>query len=104
MGELGLKKIIAALALLVLPACETVPVDGNASVVRENPGATRALRSCPRAIVRETGASGITLNTDIVIVEINQYIFDVPGQDRPWTCITDDAGAAQFIYPTRVIS
>lgn len=75
----------------------------EARAAGEAAGAARALRACPRAIARQTGAQAVTLNTEIVVVEVNQYIFDVPGEDRPWTCVTDDAGAPQFLYPARVI-
>ncbi len=102
------RAVIAAMggaAALVLTACDTVPADLDPGIVQDNPGAARALRACPRAISRETStpATGIALNTDIVVVEVNQYIFEVDGQERPWTCVTNDAGAPQFLYPTRVI-
>lgn len=97
-------KGLSTLAVLAgLSGCTDMPSSAEATLAGDAPGAARALRACPRAIARQTGASGITLNTEIVIVEINQYIFDVPGQEQPWTCVTDVAGAPKFLYPTRVI-
>src|SRR6056297_3205777 len=79
--------------MLGLAACDELPADLDPAFVQDNPGAARALRACPRTLARETGApvSVVRLNTDIVVVEVNQYIFEVDGQERPWTCVTDDA-------------
>jgi hypothetical protein len=105
MAGQAMKAALGGAMALALAGCEEVAVTADPGVTGDNPGAARALRACPRAISRQTGTppTGVRLNTDIVIVEVNQYIFEVDGQERPWTCVTDDAGGPQFLYPTRVI-
>lgn len=80
------------LSLLGLAACDEIAV-ANDPVARAE---LRATKSCIRAVENETGASGVTLNTTLPVVEVNQYIIDVPGKPY-WTCRTDDAGQAQTI-------
>ncbi len=63
---------------------------------------SRGNRTCVRAVEIETGISGATPNTTLPVVELNQYIIDLPGDEAPWTCVTDDDGRAQYIYRTRV--
>lgn len=84
------------LCLMGVAACEDVAV-ANDPVARAE---LRASRSCVAAVENETGVSGATINTTIPIIEINQYIVDVPG--RPyWTCFTNAQGQAQTLVENR---
>jgi hypothetical protein len=72
------------IALLAAAGCEVT--DSNLSFAENI-----AVNACIRAVERETGVNGASLNTTLAVVEVNQYIIDVPNA-RPWTCYTTDSG------------
>jgi hypothetical protein len=81
------------LSILALAACDELAVANDPVALAE----LRATKSCIAAVKAQTGASTATLNTTLPIVEINQYVIDVPGAPA-WTCFTDDMGqAAQLV-------
>ncbi|APE43283.1 hypothetical protein BOO69_07510 [Sulfitobacter alexandrii] len=80
------------IALLGVAACDEVAV-ANDPVARAE---LRATKSCIAAVENETGVSGASINTTIPIIEVNQYIVNVPNAPY-WTCITNDEGQAQTI-------
>lgn len=85
------------LPILALAACEDMSTASDPAARAE----ISAQRGCIRAVQKHTGVSGGVINTTIPIVETNQYIVDLPGQD-PWTCYTDDTGAAKQLIKTRL--
>ncbi|MEM9967830.1 MAG: hypothetical protein AAF755_07000 [Pseudomonadota bacterium] len=82
--------------LLALAACDQAAVGGGTNSFVE----TRGINSCIRAVERETGVEGATLNTTLAVVELYQYIIDVPNA-RPWTCFTDENGRAVELLEVR---
>ncbi|QFT60137.1 hypothetical protein FIU94_15005 [Sulfitobacter sp. THAF37] len=80
------------IALLGVAACDEVAV-ANDPVARAE---LRATKSCIAAVENETGVSGATINTTIPIIELNQYIVNVPNAPY-WTCTTNDQGQALTI-------
>ncbi len=85
------------LPLMALAACEDMSGASDPSARAE----TVAERSCIRAVESHTGVSGGKINTTIPIVETNQYIIDLP-RAKPWTCYTDETGAAKQLIETRL--
>lgn len=79
----------APIALLALGACDEAAFSDDPAVRAEFAG----VRSCIRAVQSETGSTGATHNTELPVVEVNQYIIDVPNQ-RSWTCYTNDQNRA----------
>jgi hypothetical protein len=79
-------------SVLGLAACDEAAVI-NDPVARAE---LRATKSCVAAVENETGASGVAINTTIPIIELNQYIVNVPNAPY-WTCLTNDEGQAQTI-------
>lgn len=101
---------VIALAMLST-GCLPIGPDTAAMTPQERAAAlaeARAIRACIGAVQRQTETTGASHNTDLVVVEINQYIIDVPSTgptpNAPWTCITDDTGTPQYLYQTRVIA
>ncbi|MEM8578285.1 MAG: hypothetical protein AAGF60_10570 [Pseudomonadota bacterium] len=86
----------AALATLGLAGCEDIAVADDPDALAE----LRGTRSCIRAVSAETGASGVTANTTLPVVEVNQYIIDVPGQVS-WVCYTNDQNQAVELVKLR---
>ena len=80
------------LSVLGVAACDEVAVSNDPVAQAE----LRASKSCVSAVEKETGASGLSLNTTIPIIELNQYIVNVPNEPY-WTCLTNDEGQAQSI-------
>ncbi|MEO0939832.1 MAG: hypothetical protein AAFY38_16900 [Pseudomonadota bacterium] len=79
----------APLALLAVAACDEIAVADDPDALAE----LRGTKSCIRAVQNETGATGATANTELPVVEVNQYIIDVPGQPS-WVCYTNDENQA----------
>ncbi|MEO0389674.1 MAG: hypothetical protein AAF218_01910 [Pseudomonadota bacterium] len=77
------------IALLGLAACEEIAVADDPDALAD----LRGTRSCVRAVAAETGVSGVTINTTLPVIEVNQYIIDVPGQVS-WVCYTNDQNQA----------
>jgi hypothetical protein len=84
------------LSILALAACDELAVANDPVALAE----LRATKSCVAAVKAQTGSGNATLNTTLPIVEINQYIIDVPGA-QSWTCFTDDAGKASQLVELR---
>jgi len=87
---------MAALATLGLAACEDLALADDPDALAE----LRGTRSCIRAVAAETGVSGVTANTTLPVVEVNQYIIDVPGQVS-WVCYTNDQNQATELVKLR---
>jgi len=86
----------APIALLALAACDEVAVADDPDALAE----LRGTKSCIRAVQAETGVSGATPNTTVPVVEVNQYIIDVPGQ-ASWVCYTNDQNQATELVRLR---
>ncbi|WP_299558786.1 hypothetical protein [uncultured Sulfitobacter sp.] len=84
---------LLCVATLALAACDPAEFDSDPAVRRD----ARANRTCVDAVGNQTGA-GAQLNTTLPIVEINQYIIDVPALQERWMCRTDDEGTATQLY------
>ncbi len=90
-------RLALCLPFIGLAACEDLAViDDPVARAKLN-----AQRSCIRAVEAHTGVSGGTINTTIPIVEVNQYIVDLPKMPS-WTCYTDDTGTAKELIETRL--
>lgn len=85
------------LPFMALAACEDMAVANDPAARAE----LKAHRSCIRAVEKHTGVSGGVINTTIPIVEVRQHIVDLPGI-APWTCYTDENGAAKQLIETRL--
>ena len=72
------------LSLLALAACDEIAVANDPVALAD----VRGSKSCIAAVKKQTGASGVTLNTTLPVVELNRYIIDVAGGNS-WTCVTD---------------
>jgi hypothetical protein len=57
----------------------------------------RANRTCVNAVTTQT-ESPAQANTTLPVVEINQYIIDVPALEERWMCRTEDDGTASQLY------
>ena len=77
------------LPLLGVAACDEVALAGDPVALAD----ARGQRTCVKAVADQTGASGVTINTTIPVIEENYFIVDVPNAN-PWTCITDENGRA----------
>lgn len=93
-----MKKTLLSAAFLLpvafgLAGCDELAVANDPEALAE----LRAQKSCISAVERQTGASGATINTTLPVVELNQYIVDVPNA-KSWTCYTTPEGkAAQLV-------
>ncbi|UWR23875.1 hypothetical protein [Sulfitobacter sp. S190] len=81
-------------AALALAACDPAEFDSDPDVRRD----ARANRTCTNAVADQTGDRAAVLNTTLPVVEINQYIIDVPSTGDRWMCRTDDDGKATQLY------
>ncbi len=84
------------ISLLGLAACDELAVANDPVALAE----LRGQKSCVAAVSSETGASGVTINTTIPVIELNRFIVDVPGAPA-WTCVTDANGSATQIVQRR---
>jgi precorrin-4 methylase len=85
--------LILCAAAMALSACDPAEYDADPDVRRD----ARANRTCIAAVAAQTGAAA-QLNTDLPVVEVNQYIIDVPTGQQRWMCRTDDEGTATQLY------
>ncbi|MEM7521357.1 MAG: hypothetical protein AAF307_10000 [Pseudomonadota bacterium] len=84
------------LVVLGLAACDEIAVAGDPVALAD----VRGQKSCVAAVANQTGASGISVNTSLPVIELNRFIIDVPGA-ASWTCVTDDNGSAREIVERR---
>ncbi|MBD3663354.1 hypothetical protein [Sulfitobacter aestuariivivens] len=80
------------LSLLAVAACDEIAVANDPEALAD----LRGQKSCVRAVVDETGADGVAINTTIPIIETNYFIVDVPNA-KSWSCVTDENGRATQI-------
>jgi hypothetical protein len=80
------------LPAMFLAACDELAVANDPVALAE----VRGQKSCVAAVASHTGASGVSVNTTLPVVELNRFIIDVPNAPS-WTCVTDDAGKASEI-------
>ncbi|MDG1069327.1 MAG: hypothetical protein P8P40_13270 [Sulfitobacter sp.] len=85
--------LILCAAAMALTACDPAEFDADPDVRRD----ARANRTCMAAVTAQTGSPS-QLNTTLPIVEVNQYIIDVPANQQRWMCRTDDEGNATQLY------
>lgn len=85
-----------ALSLLGLVACDELAVANDPEALAD----LRGQKSCVAAVAKETGSSGVTLNSTLPVVELNRFIIDVPNA-ASWTCVTDENGRARQIVERR---
>lgn len=85
-----------ACCLLALTACDEIAVAGDPVALAD----VRGKKSCVQAVAKETGASGVAINTELPVVETNRFIVDVPNAGM-WTCVTDANGRALEIVERR---
>ena len=85
--------LILCMAAMALTACDPAEFDPDPDVRRD----ARANRTCVKAVTEQAGSKG-QLNTTLPVVEINQYIIDVPEAQERWMCRTDDEGNASQLY------
>ncbi|MGJ8596623.1 hypothetical protein [Sulfitobacter sp.] len=85
--------LILCVASMALAACDPAEFDSDPDVRRD----ARANRTCIKAVSEQVG-SPAQLNTTLPIVEVNQYIIDVPATQESWMCRTDDEGTASQLY------
>jgi hypothetical protein len=85
---------IVALSCLLLPlaACDEAALSDDPEIRVD----ARGTASCARAVQNHTGNAAAAYNPGIPVVEVNQYVIDVPGVER-WLCYTDDSGRAQAL-------
>ena len=85
--------LILCMAAMALAGCDPAVFEPDPDVRRD----ARANRTCVSAVTAETGSPS-QLNTTLPIVEINQYIIDVPTTQERWMCRTEDDGIASQLY------
>ncbi len=81
-----------------MSACD----EAEMQIAAEDRAETRGITTCLRAVQSETGADDAFHNTAIAVVEVNQFVIDVPQQNR-WICYTDETGRAQQLVKTPLI-
>lgn len=86
--------LFAGIAIFGLSACDIAEFDADPDVRRD----ARANRKCVDDVRKQTGDALTQLNTTLPIVEINQYIIDVPTLQERWMCRTDDEGTPTQLY------
>ncbi len=91
-----LTRTALGLSLLGLVACDEIAVASDPVALAE----LRGQKSCVAAVSKQTGASGVAINTTIPVVELNRFIVDVP-KAASWTCVTDDTSKALQIVEQR---
>jgi len=85
--------LILCTAVMALSACDPAEFDADPDVRRD----ARANRTCLKA-VSDKADSPAQANSSLPVVEINQYIIDVPASQERWMCRTDDKGNATQLY------
>lgn len=85
--------LILFMTAMALTACDLAEFDSDPDVRRD----ARANRTCAKAVSTQAGSKA-QLNTTLPIVEVNQYIMDVPELQKRWMCRTDDEGDATQLY------
>lgn len=85
-----------ALCLLGVAACDEIAVAGDPVALAD----LRGQKSCVAAVAKQTGASGVAINTTLPVIELNRFIVDVP-EAAMWTCVTDANGKAIEIVERR---
>jgi len=93
MRKLTRSALVLCIATLALAACDPAEFDADPDVRRD----ARANRTCIAAVTNQTSAPS-QLNTVLPVVEVNQYIVDVPTLQERWMCRTDDEGTATQLY------
>lgn len=73
-----------------LSACDEIAVMDDPDALLD----LRGNKSCVRAVNATAGVSNARPNTTLPVVEVNQYIIDVPGSGS-YFCYTDDNGSAR---------
>lgn len=89
--------IIALPVFSLLSACNEMSAAGGDGMTAAE---KRAQRSCVRAVEKQTGIKGATPNNTLAVVEVNQYIVDVP-KAKSWTCYTTDSGRPEKLIEFR---
>lgn len=84
--------VLASLGCAGLAACDELAVLDDPDALLD----LRGNKSCVRAINRQLDVTTAVANTTLPVVEVNQYIVDVPG-GKSYICYTNDAGVAQQI-------
>ena len=84
------------LSLLAVAACDEIAVANDPEALAD----VRGQKTCVRAVADQTGASGVSINTTIPVIETNYFIVDVPNA-KSWTCLTDKSGRAAQIVERR---
>lgn len=85
---------MVCVAAFALAACDPAEFDADPEVRAE----ARSARKCIASVRGQTGDASAVLNTTLPIVEVNQVIIDVPGNQTRWMCLTNDQGAPQSLY------
>jgi hypothetical protein len=85
--------LFLCMATMALTACDPAEFDPDPDVRRD----ARANRTCVNAVTTQT-ESPAQANTTLPVVEINQYIIDVPALEERWMCRTEDDGTASQLY------
>lgn len=85
--------LMLCMAAIALTACDPAEFDSDPDVRRD----ARANRTCVKAVTTQAGSPS-QLNTTLPVVEVNQYIIDVPADQERWMCRTDDEGNASQLY------
>lgn len=86
--------LILCMATMALAACDPAEFDADPDIRRD----ARANRKCVVSVKEQTGDATAQLNTTLPVVEINQYIIDVPANQERWMCRTDDEGTPTQMY------
>lgn len=86
--------LILCMSTLALAACDPAEFDPDPDVRRD----ARAHRKCVVSVKEQTGDATAQLNQTLPIVEVNQYIIDLPGAQERWMCRTDDEGNPTQLY------
>lgn len=87
-----MRPFVILFPLMALMACEDLEVANDPDALAD----LRGNRSCVRAVNNETGVTGATPNTELAVVEVNQFIIN-GGDGSVWTCFTNDAQVAQAL-------
>ncbi|MBB3993972.1 hypothetical protein GGR95_001603 [Sulfitobacter undariae] len=85
--------LLLCTVVMALSACDPTEFDKDPDVRRD----ARANRTCIKAVSDKAG-SPAQANTSLPVVEINQYVIDVPTGQQRWMCRTDDEGNATQLY------
>ncbi|MEO0632944.1 MAG: hypothetical protein AAFY52_02270 [Pseudomonadota bacterium] len=83
---------IVILALVAVAGCDDIETSSDADARAD----ARGNRSCIRAVNRETGITGATVNATLPVVEVNQYAINA-GDGTRYICYTNDLQSAQLL-------